>query len=98
MESTDRNKRQEVYLLVANKRLSIKHELNDLFNKLIERRHQVAQNAGFDNFRDYSFASLGRFDYTAADCFEFHEAVAQTVVPMVNKQAAKRKEVLQLDA
>lgn len=98
LESTDRNKRQEVYLLVANKRLSIKHELNDLFNKLIERRHQVAQNAGFDNFRDYSFASLGRFDYTAADCFEFHEAVAQTVVPMVNKQAAKRKEVLQLDA
>jgi oligoendopeptidase F len=67
LESTDRAFREKVYFLMTTQRLSLKNELNDLFNELIQRRHQVAQQAGFDNFRDYSFASLGRFDYSPAN-------------------------------
>ncbi|MFM6947426.1 MAG: M3 family oligoendopeptidase [Aquirufa sp.] len=96
LESTDRNERNEVYLKIAEKRLGLKDELNDLFSQLIKKRDLVAKNAGFENFRDYSFASLGRFDYTAADCFEFHEAVAETVVPILNQQAEKRKSLMGL--
>jgi len=98
LESTNREERESVYRKIADKRLSIKDDLNKLFNQLIEKRHQVAQNANFANFRDYSFASLGRFDYTPQDCFEFHEAVAETVVPILNELAQKRKEALGLDA
>ena len=96
LESTDRNERNEVYLKIAEKRLGLKDELNDLFSQLIKKRDLVAKNAGFENFRDYSFDSLGRFDYTAADCFEFHEAVAETVVPILNQQAEKRKSLMGL--
>ena len=96
-ESTDRSKRQEVYEKVSSARLEIKEKLDELFNQLVEKRHQVARNAGFANYRDYAFASLGRFDYSPADCFEFHDAVAATVVPIINEQAAKRKKALQLD-
>lgn len=96
LESTDRAFREKVYFLMTTQRLSLKNELNDLFNELIQRRHQVAQQAGFDNFRDYSFASLGRFDYSPADCFEFHEAVATTLSPILNELAAKRKAALGL--
>ena len=96
-ESTDRSKRQEVYEKVSGARLEIKEKLDELFNQLVEKRHQVALNAGFANYRDYAFASLGRFDYGPADCFEFHDAVAATVVPIINEQAAKRKKALQLD-
>lgn len=95
-ESTDRSKRQEVYEKVSSARLEIKEKLDELFNQLVEKRHQVARNAGFANYRDYAFASLGRFDYSPADCFEFHDAVAATVVPIINEQAAKRKKALQL--
>lgn len=91
LESTDRAIREEVYTKIAEKRLSLKNSLNELFSQLISKRDQVAKNAGFENFRDYSFASLGRFDYTPADCFEFHEAVAETIVPILNEQAEKRK-------
>lgn len=98
LESTDREVREKIYFLVANKRLSIKDELNALFSELIIRRDQVAKNAGFENFRDYSFASLGRFDYTPADCFEFHEAVAKTIKPILNNLASKRKKALSLPA
>ncbi|RYF76090.1 MAG: M3 family oligoendopeptidase, partial [Cytophagaceae bacterium] len=58
-------------------------------------RQQIAGNAGFANFRDYMFAALGRFDYTPADCFTFHESVAETVVPLLNEQAADRLAKLQ---
>jgi oligoendopeptidase F len=96
-ESTERSKRQEVYEKVSSTRLTIKEKLDELFNQLIEKRHQVALNAGFANYRDYAFASLGRFDYSPADCFEFHDAVAATVVPIINEQAAKRKKALKLE-
>jgi oligoendopeptidase F len=98
LESTDRAEREEVYQTMVQKRLTIKNELNDLYTSLIEKRHQVALNAGFENYRDYAFASLGRFDYGPAECFEFHEAVAETVVPLLNEAAAKRKEEMSLDA
>jgi oligoendopeptidase F len=98
LESNDREKRKEVYEKVSGARLAIQEKLDDLFDQLIGKRHQVALNAGFANYRDYAFASLGRFDYTPADCFEFHSAVAKTVVPMINRQAEKRKSVLGVTA
>jgi oligoendopeptidase F len=57
----------------------------------------VARNAGFKNFRDYMFVALGRFDYTAADCFDFHQAIASEVVPLMNEFASDRKRMLKLD-
>ena len=35
---------------------------------------QIAENAGFANYRDYAFRAKGRFDYTPADCEKFHAA------------------------
>jgi oligoendopeptidase F len=96
LESTERKVRESVYRQIAEKRLGIKNQLNELFSQLIIKRDEVAKNAGFENFRDYSFASLGRFDYSASDCFEFHEAVAETVVPLLNQLASKRKTSMEL--
>jgi oligoendopeptidase F len=54
-----------------------------LYTELIERRHQVAVNAGFANYRDYKFQELGRFDYTKEDCLNFHSAIKKQIVPIV---------------
>ncbi len=54
-------------------------QLNELFDKLLARRQQVAVNAGFENYRDYKFRELGRFDYGPEDCFRFHEAVREHI-------------------
>lgn len=89
--SPDRARRQEVYDKISERRLRDKEELDALFTKLIRLRHQVAVNAGFKNFRDYMFKALGRFDYSPQDCFDFHEAIATEVVPMLNQFAKERK-------
>lgn len=84
LESEDRNVRETVYRKIAERRLLDKDALNDLYSKLIEKRHQIGINAGFKNYRDYKFAEMGRFDYTPDSCFQFHEAVSKEVMPLVD--------------
>jgi len=97
LESHDRTLREEVYTKINERRLQDKDALNDLYAQLIKKRHQVALNAGFENYRDYRFKELGRFDYTKEDCFKFHEAVSKHVLPLVNKIYQNKKEKLKLD-
>src|SRR5215831_6242260 len=93
----DRNLREEVYRKMQERRKQDKDALNDLYTKLIEKRDQVAKNAGFENYRDYKFVEMGRFDYTKEDCFKFHEAVKLHVLPLVEKINLSKKEKLKLD-
>ncbi len=97
LQSTDRARREEVYHQVASRRLEDKDTLDELYNTLISLRTEVAKNAGFDNYRDYMFKAMGRFDYGPQDCFDFHNSVQEAVVPMLDTLAAERKLQLQLD-
>ncbi len=97
LESHNRNKREEVYHKIQSRRLENTEELNNLYNQLIQKRNQEAVNAGFESYTDYRFKELGRFDYTKQDCFNFHEAVKQHVLPLVNIIYQKKKEKLGLD-
>jgi len=96
LESTDRQKRKDAYMKISNRRFADRNKLDDLFNNLISLRHQVAQNADFDNYRDYMFTAMGRFDYTPQDCFDFHESAQMEIVPILNQLAIDRKEQLDL--
>lgn len=97
LENPDRSLRETVYRKMQDRRHQDKDTLNDLYSKLIGIRHQMAQNAGFANYRDFKFEELGRFDYTKEDCFAFHEAVKEYVVPLVNKINEKKRKKLGLD-
>ncbi len=94
LEDPNRQLREEVYRKINERRLHDKDELNNLFSSLLQKRHQVAINTGFENYRDFRFKELGRFDYTAKDCYQFHEAVKQHIMPLVNQiYEAKRKKL-----
>ncbi len=97
LESHDRSLREAVYRKIQDRRQVDKDQLHELYSTLIAKRHQVALNAGFANYRDYKFAELGRFDYTAADCFQFHEAVKLHVLPLIEKIYQRKKAKLGLD-
>ena len=97
LENPDRSLREDVYRKINDRRLQDKDELNKLFTSLIQKRNQVAVNAGFANYRDFRFKELGRFDYTREDCFHFHEAVKKNIIPLVNEIYKKKKEKLGID-
>ena len=98
LENEDRAFREEVYRKIQTRRLQDQEAMHDLFTSLVQKRHQVALNAGFENYRDYKFAELGRFDYTKEDCFQFHEAVKLHVMPLIEKIYTRKKEKLGVDA
>ena len=96
IKDTDRAVRQQAWETIQQRRLIDKDDLNILFDELLVMRHQVALNAGFENYRDYMFQALGRFDYTPQDCYHFHEAIEKQVVPILKEQAQKRADALGL--
>ena len=97
LEKPDRTLREQAYRAINDRRLQDQDSMSDLYSQLLGKRQQVAENAGFTNFRDYRFAELGRFDYTKEDCFQFHEAVKQHVLPLVRQVYERQKTRLGLD-
>lgn len=97
LHDSDRNLRKDVFTKVSARRLQDKNTLNELFDKLLALRHQVAINAGFSNYRDYKFQELGRFDYTVEDCFAFHDAVKEHIVPLQRELLEHRRKELGIE-
>ena len=85
LKETNEELRRTIFEKMAIRRRKDIHSLDQLFTELIDKRHQIARNAGFDNFRDYKFLALGRFDYTKEDCFNFHKAIKSQIVPLVKE-------------
>jgi oligoendopeptidase F len=96
LKSPNRAVREEAYRLIQARRLRDSEALDKLFTDLVALRHRMALNAGFVNFRDYMFAALGRFDYTPQDCFDFHKAIRETVVPLIDDLDLERRQDLAL--
>ncbi len=98
LENHDRTLRESVYRKIQERRMQDREALHELFSQLVQRRHKVAINAGFSNFRDYKFTELGRFDYSKEDCYRFHEAVKLHVLPLADKIYANKKAHLGVDS
>ncbi len=97
LEETSRKYRESVYHKINRRILEHTEDLESLFDNLLEKRHQMALNAGFSNFRDFKFQALGRFDYTVDDCVQFHESIKSEIIPLANQLNQYRKESLELE-
>lgn len=82
--------REKVFKQISERRSQDIGTLHDLFDVLLKKRHQVALNAGFKNFRDYKMVAMGRFDYTVEDCYAFHASIKNQIVPLVKELQQKR--------
>ena len=94
LKNINRAKREEVFNKMSVRRRQDEEALDNLFDELIVLRQKIAKNADFDNYRDYMFAAMGRFDYTPEDCFDFHDAIEKEIVPIITSFEQKRKDKL----
>jgi len=91
LKDTNRDKRKDVFVEMSKRRAQDTEKLDVLFDDLIALRQQIAKNAGFDNYRDYMFAAMGRFDYSPEDCYDFHDAIEKEIVPIIETFDEERK-------
>jgi oligoendopeptidase F len=97
LEDEDRSVREDVYLKIAERRFQDQVALHDLFDQLLEKRNLIAAQAGFIDYRAYRFMELGRFDYDHTTCEQFHEAVRDHVMPLVNQLYEQKRKKLGVD-
>lgn len=97
LEHPDRGIREKAWRLSLQPYIEQRDHLADIFDQMLTLRQQVAHNAGFANYRDYTFADKYRYDYSPEDCFQFHDAVVATFVPAVLESHAERRATMGLD-
>lgn len=96
-QSGDRALRENAWRLSTERQLADRAALNELWQRFLKLRLQMAANAGKPDFRAYKWQELLRFDYTPADCRKFHDAIEQVVVPAARRVYERRRQRLGLD-
>ncbi len=97
LESQDRARRREVWEKIQAIRAAHQDHLDEIMSELVAIRTQIARNAGFDNYYDYRFRQLGRFDWTVELCHEFHRVVEGVVRRLYRRVLLYRKHRLGLE-
>ncbi len=96
LEETNRDARRKAWELVAERRLQDRQEIDEIYDKLIDLRQQMAVNAGFEDFRALAFRRYERFDYSPEDCLRYHEAVENYIVPLRRELQKQRQREMKL--
>jgi oligoendopeptidase F len=95
--SNDREERERAFKLRARPYIEKREAIAEIFDQMYDLRQRVARNVGFDNFRDFSHQDKNRFDYTPDDCFRFHEAVEEAVLPAAERIRERRRRQMRLE-
>ncbi len=94
----DRTLREAAWRAATIRRLEDRERIEDIFEDMISVRERIAANTGLDDFVEFQFRALHRFDYSPADCRAFHEAVEQCVVPVLRELLLRRREEMGLES
>lgn len=81
LDSPNQSIRERAWKAIRAAHHPIKQEIDKMMDELVQLRTQIAQNAGFANYRDYAFREKNR-EYSVDDCKRFHAAVEKFVVPV----------------
>ncbi|HEY3310109.1 MAG TPA: M3 family oligoendopeptidase [Anaerolineales bacterium] len=94
LQEKDRTTREKAWGVLTEGRLKDRAALNELWEKLMRVRMQIAANNGLPDYRAYIWEQKFRFDYTPEDCKAFHRAIEEVVVPAASRMYARRKKLL----
>ncbi|MCB1219124.1 MAG: M3 family oligoendopeptidase [Planctomycetales bacterium] len=90
VENNDRTVREKAWRMGADRMKQDRERLSAIWSEMLELRLQVARNAGFDSFTDYTWQSWGRHDYSPQDARTFQQAVLSVVTPALSRQLSRR--------
>jgi len=90
----DRDIRERAFRLQFAPYIEQRDALADIFDRQLRLRQQIARNAGYETYLDYTFDAKHRYSYDAVDCRAWHEAVEATFVPAVGRRLERRKQLM----
>lgn len=72
--------------------------VEDIFDKMVKLRHNMALKLGFQNFVEVGYARMRRSDYTPAMVANFRRQVRELIVPICSKLYERQRQRLGLYA
>src|SRR5688500_9349000 len=96
LERQDRDARERAFRAGLGARRAHWPALEEIFDRLVALRTEVARNAGFTTYTPYRYLDLGRYDYDEHTCRALHDAIAECVVPAVRELDRRRARALGL--
>lgn len=96
-KSNDRDIRKEATKAKSEKLLSIKAELDDIYDKLVKNRTEQAKKMGYKDYVELGYYNMGRNSYTLEDIRNFRNQVKEYFVPFATKMHETRRKRLGLD-
>ena len=72
-------------------------EFDELYDKLVKLRHEIATTLGYKNFVELGYLRMGRSDYGPDEVANFRKQIVDHVVPIVTRLLEQKKAILGLD-
>lgn len=94
--SPDRNIRKQANEKYDNFFEQNSKQLDEIFDKLVKLRHNMALKLGFRNFVELGYARMQRVDYNAEMVSEFRQNVREVIVPLATKLKERQQKRLGL--
>ena len=69
-------------------------KLDDIYDKLVTLRHQIALKLGYKNFTELGYARMRRSDYSAKEISAFRDNMFKYIVPIVNELKERQRQRL----
>ena len=98
LHESDRSIRERAWHTTEERRLKERQNINELWEKFVPLRSQIAENADLPDYRAYSWRQKFRFDYTPENCKSFHSAIEEVVVPAAKRVYEKLRRRLVVDS
>jgi len=95
--STDRTLRQRALAAKIGFLEENEQTLDEIYDKLVQVRHQIAQKLGYTNFIELGYIRMMRLDYDANMVANFRKQVLSDIVPVANKLYQRQAQRLGLD-
>ena len=96
-QSKDRNIRKEAAKKVAEFFSANKHEFDEIYDKLVKVRTEIAHKLGFKNYVELAYARLRRLDYNAQDVAGYRKQVLENIVPLHSELRERQAKRLGID-
>ena len=96
-QSKDRNIRKDAAKKVAEFFSAHKNDFDEIYDKLVKVRTEIAHKLGFKNYVELAYARLRRLDYNAQDVSGYRKQVLENIVPLHSELRERQAKRLGID-
>jgi oligoendopeptidase F len=97
LEKQDRALRERAWRAMVGMSVAGYGKLNDLFDRALKTRKEMARNADLPDFTEYQYRKYERLSYDREDARRFRDAIKKYIVPAADRIFDRRREKLGLE-